>query len=128
MTESGEPDVILYPPGRNVALTRDGTLVPTGPRQLSPSEIVSQIREVVARKYTGEDETKWGMSLLEAALVSAAEKAAEGDLDALNKILDRLLGKPIQQTIQATGTLREFLDELANADTGPTRGIDPLSE
>ena len=119
---------IIYPPGKNIAVLRNGEVLPVGPRGLSPSEIVGQIREVVARKYTGEDETKWGMSLLEAALVTAAEKAAEGDLDALNKILDRLLGKPIQQTIQATGTLREFLDELANSDTPTSGGIDPLGE
>jgi len=127
MTESLEPDII-YPPGRNVAVLKNGTTLPTGPRGLSPSEIVANIREVVARKYIGEDETKWGMSLLEAALLTAAEKAADGDLDALSRILDRLLGKPIQQTIQATGTLREFLDELANSDTHASGGIDPLGE
>ena len=119
-----EPDII-YPPGKNVAVLRDGSVLPVGPRGLSPSEIVSQIRDVVARKYVGEDETKWGMSLLEAALVAAAEKAAEGDLDALNKILDRLLGKPLQQTIQATGTLREFLDQIAHEDTA---GTDPMGD
>lgn len=113
--EPVEPDIV-YPPGKNIAVLRDGTLLPTGPRGLSPSEIVSSIREIVARKYKGEDETKWGMSLLEASLVAAAEKAADGDLDALNKILDRLLGRPIQQTIQATGTLREFLDQIAHED------------
>ena len=74
MTESLEPDII-YPPGRNVAVLRNGTTLPTGPRGLSPSEIVANIREVVARKYKGPDESKWGMSLLEAALLSAAEKA-----------------------------------------------------
>jgi hypothetical protein len=124
--EQVEPDII-YPPGKNLAVLRDGTLLPTGPRGLSPSEIVSSIREIVARKYKGEDESKWGMSLLEASLVAAAEKAADGDLDALSRILDRLMGKPIQQTITASGTLKEFLDELANSDTPTSGGIDPLS-
>lgn len=122
--EPVEPDIV-YPPGKNIAVLRDGTLLPTGPRGLSPSEIVSQIRDVVARKYNGPDESKWGMSLLEASLVAAAEKAADGDLDALNKILDRLLGRPIQQTIQATGTLREFLDQIAHEDPAAP---DPLGD
>ena len=122
--EPVEPDII-YPPGKNVAVLKNGTMLPTGPRGLSPSEIVSSIREIVARKYKGEDESKWGMSLLEASLLTAAEKAADGDLDALNKILDRLLGKPLQQTIQATGTLREFLDQIAHEDSAAP---DPLGD
>ena len=122
--EPVEPDII-YPPGKNIAVLKNGTMLPVGPRGLSPSEIVSSIREIVARKYKGEDESKWGMSMLEAALMAAAEKAADGDLDALNKILDRLLGKPLQQTIQATGTLREFLDQIAHEDAATP---DPLGD
>jgi len=122
--EPVEPDIV-YPPGKNIAVLRDGTLLPTGPRGLSPSEIVSSIREIVARKYKGQDETKWGMSLLEASLVAAAEKAADGDLDALTRILDRLMGKPVQQTITASGTLKEFLDQIAHED-GPVP--DPLGD
>ena len=110
---------IIYPPGRNVAVLRNGTTLPTGPRGLSPSEIVGQLKDVVARKYTGDNPLLKGMSLLEAAMLSAAMKAADGDLDALNKIWDRLLGKPLQQTVQATGTLREFLDQIAHEDTDP---------
>lgn len=125
--EPMEPDII-YPPGKNIAVLRNGTMLPVGPRGLSPSEIVSSIREIVARKYKGEDESKWGMSLLEASLLTAAEKAADGDLDALTRILDRLMGKPVQQTITASGTLKEFLDELANSDTPAGGGIDPLAE
>jgi len=68
------------------------------------------------------------MTMLEAALVTAAEKAADGDLDALTRILDRLLGKPVQQTITASGTLKEFLDELAKSDPPTSGGSNPLDD
>jgi hypothetical protein len=119
---------IIYPPGRNVAILRDGNVVPLGPRQLSPSEIVSQIKDVVSRPYMGTDAGKIGMSLLEAAFVAAAEKAADGDLDALEKLLNRLVGKPLQTVVSASGTLREFLDGLANSEPNPSGDIDPLGE
>lgn len=125
MTES--PD-ITYPQGRNIAILRSGEILPTGQRNMSPSEIVAQIRDVVTRPYCGKDASKIGMCLLEAALVAAAESAADGNLDALNKILDRLMGKPVQQTITASGTLREFLDELANSDTKASGSVDPLDD
>jgi hypothetical protein len=121
-----EPDII-YPPGRNIAVLGDGAVVPIGPRQLSPSEIVSQIKDAVALPYMGVDPKKIGMSLLEAAIFSAAEKAADGDLDALEKLLNRLMGKPMQTVVSATGTLKEFLDGLANPDAEPSREVDPLS-
>lgn len=127
MTEPLDADII-YPPGKNIAVLRDGTMLPVGPRGLSPSEIVSSIREIVARRYAGPDESKWGMTMLEAALVTAAEKAADGDLDALTRILDRLLGKPVQQTITASGTLKEFLDELAKSDPPTSGGSIPLDD
>ena len=119
---------IIYPPGHNVAVLRDGNRVPVGPRQLSPSEIVAQIKDVVSRPYMGTDAGKIGMSLLEAAFTAAAEKAADGDLDALEKLLNRLVGKPLQTVVSASGTLREFLDGLANSDTPTSGHIDPLAE
>lgn len=78
--------------------------------------------------YMGPEADKIGMTLIEAALYAAAKKAADGDLDALTKLLDRLMGKPLQQTVQATGTLREFLDGLANTDPGSKGEVDPFEE
>jgi hypothetical protein len=102
---------IAYPRS-GIALV-GGEVVPTGGERLSPSEISKQIRDVVARQYVGADPDKIGMTLLEAALYSAAEAAADGDVDALNKLLDRLVGKPVQQTITATATLADFLNQIA---------------
>jgi hypothetical protein len=80
---------------------------------MSPSEISRQIRDIVAMPYNGTEADKIGMTLLEAALFSAATKAANGDTDALNKLLDRLLGRPTQTVVQASGTLQEFLNQIA---------------
>lgn len=94
----------------------DGMVVPIGPKQLSPSEIVNQIKDAVSLPYQGTDADKIGMTLIEAAIYSAAKKAADGDLDALEKVLNRLMGKPMQTVVSATGTLREFLDGIARAE------------
>jgi hypothetical protein len=68
------------------------------------------------------------MTLLEAALYSAAKKAADGDVDALTKLLDRLMGKPVQQVVQATGTLREFLDHIARAEPVEAEVVAPIDQ
>jgi hypothetical protein len=121
------PDII-YPAGKNIAILRDGVVIPVGPRNLSPNEIVAQIKDVVLRPYTGDNPALWGKSLFEAMLVTMAQMAADGDLDAAGKILDRLLGKPLQQTVTATGTLKEFLSEIASDDARRESGTDPLAD
>lgn len=109
-----ETSGILYP--RDGIAVVGGEVVPTGVNRMSPSEISKQIRDVVAMQYSGTDPEKIGMTLLEAALFAAAKKAADGDTDALNKLLDRLMGKPMQTVMQATGTLAEFLNQIAQTE------------
>jgi len=123
---------IIYPAGKNIAV-QDGRVVPIGARQLSPAEIVGQIKETVALPYLGSDPEKIGMTLLEAAVYSAARAAADGDLDAMEKILCRLMGRPVQQVISATGSLKEFLDHIAQTDdrqpeSTPTSDTNILSD
>lgn len=115
---SGESEII-YPADKNVAVV-GGEVVPVGSSRMTPSEILVQIRTVVALPYMGNEPDKIGMTLMEAALYAAAKKAADGDVDALNKLLDRLVGKPVQQVVQATGTLREFLDMIAREEVVET--------
>ena len=115
MGDAGSHGDILYPKGGGIAIV-GGEIVPTGGERMSPSEISKQIRDVVAMPYAGKDAGKIGMTLLEAALFSAATKAADGDVDAMNKLLDRLIGKPTQTVVQATGTLKDFLNQIAMQD------------
>jgi len=110
-----ETQDILYP--RDGIAIVGGAVVPTGVNRMSPSEISKQIRDVVALPYTGMEPDKFGMTLLEAALFAAAKKAADGDTDALNKLLDRLLGRPTQTVVQASGTLAEFLNQVARQES-----------
>ncbi len=110
-----ETDGIFYPKGGGIAIV-GGEVVPTGGERLTPSEISKQIRDVVAMPYGGKNAACIGMTLLEAALYETAVKAANGDTDALSRLLDRLMGKPVQQTITATGTLADFLSQIARSD------------
>ena len=107
----------------NMALV-DGVMIPVGGDRMTPAEITKQIKNVVAMQYNGTKAELIGMTMLEAAIYSAAKQAAEGNLEAFGKLCDRLLGKPIQQTITATGTLRDFLDQIvqeAPIDVTPVR-------
>jgi len=121
-------DELTYPAGKNTLILPGGEVVPTGSRGLSPSEITQQIKEAVGLPYLGREADKVGMTLLEAALYSAAKKAADGDVDALTKLLDRLMGKPVQQVVQATGTLREFLDGIARAEPIEAEVVAPIDQ
>ena len=124
MSIPGVSTTIEYPAEGNVALV-DGQVVPIGTRQITPAEILDQLKSVVTLPYMGTDADKIGMSLIEAALFAAAKKAADGDTDALTKLLDRIMGKPLQQVanLNMTTTLKDFLDGISRADE-----IDPLGD
>ena len=108
---------IQYPEGSGVALV-DGEVVPVGRGQITPAQILEQFKSVVAMPYSGKEADKIGMTLIEAALFAAAKKAADGDTDALTKLLDRICGKPLQQVanLNANITLKEFLDGIARTE------------
>ena len=118
---------IQYPEGSGIALV-DGEAVPVGRSQITPAQILEQFKSVVAMPYSGKEADKIGMTLIEAALYSAAKKAADGDTDAMEKILNRLMGKPLQQVqnLNMTTTLKEFLDAIARTECGSAIDVDPL--
>lgn len=115
----------IYPQGKNIALV-DGKVVPIGTRGVSPSEVTAQIRSIAARPYLGKDPEKQGMTLIEAALYSVAKAAGDGDLDAAEKWLNRLIGRPVQTVISAQGSLSDFLQQVADND--PPNEVDPLED
>lgn len=68
--------------------------------------------------YSGRDPALQGLSCGEAMAINAARQAAEGDHDARNMILDRVIGRPKQktETVTVTGTLNDFLDHVAREE------------
>lgn len=59
-----------------------------------------------------------GMTCLEVAFYRAAQRFANGDLDAGKFIFDRTIGKPKQHVEQltVTGTIQDFLEQVKAAD------------
>lgn len=55
-----------------------------------------------------------GLSNVEVLAIRLAEKAANGDYDATNQVLDRILGKPKQETqnVTVSVTYADYLDNL----------------
>lgn len=123
-------DVVFYPAGGNVALI-GGREVPIGPERVTASTIIDKLRNVCGTYYSGPEPEKQGMTLLEAALFEAATQAADGDLEALDRVLNRLMGKPMQQvaSVNFTGTLQDFLDTIAHdAPTAEVEDVDPFAD
>lgn len=98
-----------------------GVVVPMGAKPVTAQEVSDMIRGVAGKMYDGQDPQKRGMTLIEAALFEAAKQAADGDGDSLDRLLNRLLGKPLQQvaSISTTATLKEFLDNIIRAEGRP---------
>lgn len=104
---------IVYDPNFPMAFV-GGEIIPTGKKPISASEIMDGLQTALSREYRGKDQNKIGLTKAEAMLDSLADKAADGDLDAISKTLDRVLGKPIQQvqSLNVNTSLTEFLDQL----------------
>ena len=122
-------ETIEYPENRQIAVA-GGNILPIGQQQITPAEIMEQIKSVVCMQYEGGDVNKLGMTLIEAALYSAAKSAAEGDLDALEKLLNRIMGKPIQQVqnLNMNASLKDFLDGVVRADDAAKTSVDIFSD
>lgn len=116
---------IIYPENHAVAVM-GGEVVPIGATQITPAEIMDQLKSVVCQPYLGTDVDKIGMTLIEAALFSAAKKAADGDLDAMDKLLNRIMGKPLQQVanLNMNASLKDFLDDVVRTDDISKTGTD----
>lgn len=96
----------------NVLTMTDGSVVPIGAQgQLTAVEIAKQAGSALLALYDGKEIKHVGKTKLEAAYDAVASRAQDGDIGALEVILDRIVGKPVQATknFNVTTTLKDFL-------------------
>ena len=123
-------DTIVYDDKLPVAYVR-GIIVPTGRKPVSAQDILITLQNVLAVEYDGNDESKKGLTMFDAALVEQARKASDGDLEALKFLVERVGGKPVQQVnnFNVNADLKDFLSGLVKKrqETVPPT-VDPLGD
>ena len=98
---------------------RDGKPVVIG-KPIIDSPIQDQMRtlmeEAMNLPYDGEDQRYIGLTKGQAIVVDLIDQASLGDKDARKEVLDRVLGKPVQniKSVTLRTTLEDFLDNLDN--------------
>lgn len=68
--------------------------------------------------YSGSDKRYFGMTKGEAMMAQLVQSASTGNADARKELMDRVMGKPMQNIKSMTikGTLSDFLDDLDTPD------------
>lgn len=117
---------IAYAKDSPIAVVNGKLVIPVGRRQVSAMDIVEALKDALSTAYTGKDPAKRGLTKGEAALLSIAENAQDGDAGAFEFLLNRLMGKPVQQVNQmnVSASLKEFLEGLSVETERCT--VDPL--
>lgn len=108
---------LVYDPHLPVAYL-DGAVVPIGKRGVTAADILEGLKGELMTGYEGKDPKKFGLTKKQAIEKSLLDQAADGDLSAINMVLDRTLGKPLQQvqSLNVTTSLKEFLNGLISAN------------
>jgi hypothetical protein len=88
---------------------------------MSAQEVLDGLQTAMMDDYAGNDPKKLGLSKKRAMEISLADKAAEGDLAAIGMILDRTLGKPVQQVqnLNVSTGLKDFLNNIIKPQVMP---------
>lgn len=88
---------------------------------LTDIRLRSLMQEALNLPYDGKDPRYRGLTKGEAMIMTLINDAASGDQDARKELLDRFLGKPIQniKSVSVKATLEEFLDNLAPPPGSP---------
>lgn len=120
---------------------RDGRPVIVGaPISSNPVDmrLKDLMREAMNLPYDGLDPRYKGLTKGEALVIDLIDKASLGDKDARKEVLDRVLGRPVQniKSLSVKGTLEQFLDQLeplpnlqkVDTQTVPETPMDPMKE
>ena len=77
------------------------------------------LSEAMNLPYDGNDPRYVGLTKGEALIIDLVDQASRGDKDARKEVLDRALGKPVQniKSLNVRGTIEDFLDNLAPVET-----------
>jgi len=72
------------------------------------------LEELMYLPYDGSDPRFVGLTKLEAMMATLVDEASRGDKDARKEILDRVLGRPVQniKSLSVKGTIEDFLDSI----------------
>lgn len=84
---------------------------------MNPAEkLMETMKACLDLPYDGDDPSLQGLTMAEAMVIQETRKAAHGDSDAYNRILDRIVGPPVQKTqsVNFSGDLSEFLDKVSD--------------
>ena len=86
--------------------------------KLSVSETLAAAANLpyIAINDTQDEKRFEGRTNIEVSSIRLAEKAASGNLEAVNQMLDRILGKPKQETqnLNVNVTYQDYLDKIAD--------------
>jgi len=103
---------------------RDGLPYPVIVEPFTKASATSLVAAAAASMYkpkndTDEEQRFQGMTLMEVTMVRLAEKAADGNFDATVHMLDRLAGKPKQETqnVNVNVTYQDYLDKVGYEHT-----------
>ena len=107
--------------GNPVVVVEENTLVPVKKAQLN-----QLMEQSLALPYDGEDARYAGLSKGAAIVIDLVDQASKGDPTARKEVLDRLMGKPVQniKSLSVRASLDEFLDSIPGSD----RAMFPQSE
>ena len=103
----------IFPPVMCVRNDR-GVIVPINGQVMSAQQMQATIPALASLPYDGPDKADYaGMTNFEVANLKAIRRAAIlGDIDTVEKLNDRVIGKPLAKSVQVTGTLGELLDAM----------------
>lgn len=109
-----------------VKATESGHLVPVNDNAVTGELILKKFNQSLNAQYDGRNKKHQGQTKLTAAVTSLVDKAADGDKEAVNMIMDRIMGKPAQltQNINVTSSMDDFLSGLGGEPNNGRSVID----
>jgi len=88
------------------------------------------LSEAMNLPYDGHDPRYVGLTKGEALIIDLVDQASRGDKDARKEVLDRALGRPVQniKSLSVRGTIEDFLDNLDPIETIDVVNVDDVED